>query len=182
MAGFRARSLRSLLPARDQYAPATRPRRQDVAGGRRTVKLTPGIAAPPPEPPSTPWWHGSTTGTLEYPLCRGWDVATSWPPPPLAFRGLRRVKRAGSRTCCSCWPTSGDRARSGSAPTPLSRTPHFDRLASEGANWRRAYAANPVCTPNRGLHPDRPLFPPDRHDQERPAAAADRNLLATGLP
>ena len=29
------------------------------------------------------------------------------------------------------------------------RTPHLDRLASEGANWRRAYAANPVCTPNR---------------------------------
>ncbi len=29
------------------------------------------------------------------------------------------------------------------------RTPHFDRLAQQGANWRRAYAANPVCTPNR---------------------------------
>ena len=29
------------------------------------------------------------------------------------------------------------------------RTPHFDRLAREGANWSRAYAANPVCTPNR---------------------------------
>ena len=29
------------------------------------------------------------------------------------------------------------------------RTPNFDRLARQGANWRRAYAANPVCTPNR---------------------------------
>ena len=29
------------------------------------------------------------------------------------------------------------------------RTPHLDRMASEGANWKRAYAANPVCTPNR---------------------------------
>ena len=28
-------------------------------------------------------------------------------------------------------------------------TPHFDSLMREGANWRRAYAANPVCTPNR---------------------------------
>ncbi len=29
------------------------------------------------------------------------------------------------------------------------RTPNIDRLAKQGANWRRAYAANPVCTPNR---------------------------------
>lgn len=29
------------------------------------------------------------------------------------------------------------------------RTPHIDGLAAEGANWQRAYAANPVCTPNR---------------------------------
>ncbi len=29
------------------------------------------------------------------------------------------------------------------------RTPHLDSLAASGANWRRAYAANPVCTPNR---------------------------------
>lgn len=29
------------------------------------------------------------------------------------------------------------------------RTPNLDRLARQGANWRRAYAANPVCTPNR---------------------------------
>ncbi len=29
------------------------------------------------------------------------------------------------------------------------RTPNFDQLASQGANWTRAYAANPVCTPNR---------------------------------
>ncbi len=29
------------------------------------------------------------------------------------------------------------------------RTPNLDRLAKQGANWRRAYAANPVCTPNR---------------------------------
>ena len=29
------------------------------------------------------------------------------------------------------------------------RTPHFDRLARQGANWSRAYAANPVCSPNR---------------------------------
>lgn len=29
------------------------------------------------------------------------------------------------------------------------RTPHLDRLAAEGAQWQRAYAANPVCTPNR---------------------------------
>ena len=29
------------------------------------------------------------------------------------------------------------------------RTPHFDLLARQGANWQRAYASNPVCTPNR---------------------------------
>lgn len=29
------------------------------------------------------------------------------------------------------------------------RTPYIDGLAAEGANWQRAYAANPVCTPNR---------------------------------
>ena len=29
------------------------------------------------------------------------------------------------------------------------RTPHIDGLASQGANCQRAYAANPVCTPNR---------------------------------
>lgn len=29
------------------------------------------------------------------------------------------------------------------------RTPNFDSLAVQGANWPRAYAANPVCTPNR---------------------------------
>lgn len=29
------------------------------------------------------------------------------------------------------------------------RTPNFDRLGAQGANWTRAYAANPVCTPNR---------------------------------
>lgn len=29
------------------------------------------------------------------------------------------------------------------------RTPHIDRLAAEGVNFQRAYAANPVCTPNR---------------------------------
>ncbi len=28
------------------------------------------------------------------------------------------------------------------------RTPNLDRLARQGANWRRAHAANPVCTPN----------------------------------
>lgn len=29
------------------------------------------------------------------------------------------------------------------------QTPHLDRLAAQGAAWPRAYAANPVCTPNR---------------------------------
>lgn len=29
------------------------------------------------------------------------------------------------------------------------RTPHIDRLARQGASCTRAYAANPVCTPNR---------------------------------
>ncbi len=29
------------------------------------------------------------------------------------------------------------------------RTPNFDRLAAQGANWHRAYASNPVCSPNR---------------------------------
>ena len=29
------------------------------------------------------------------------------------------------------------------------RTPHIDRLASQGVHWQRAYASNPVCTPNR---------------------------------
>ena len=29
------------------------------------------------------------------------------------------------------------------------RTPNLDRLGAQGANWKRAYAANPVCTPNR---------------------------------
>ena len=32
---------------------------------------------------------------------------------------------------------------------PLVQTPHIDRLASQGALFRRAYATNPVCTPNR---------------------------------
>lgn len=32
---------------------------------------------------------------------------------------------------------------------PLVQTPHVDRLASQGALFRRAYATNPVCTPNR---------------------------------
>ena len=30
------------------------------------------------------------------------------------------------------------------------RTPHMDRLAAEGANFTRAYANCPVCTPSRG--------------------------------
>ena len=29
------------------------------------------------------------------------------------------------------------------------RTPNFDSLAKQGANWTRAYATNPVCSPNR---------------------------------
>ncbi|MEM7393807.1 MAG: sulfatase-like hydrolase/transferase [Verrucomicrobiota bacterium] len=29
------------------------------------------------------------------------------------------------------------------------RTPFIDQLAAQGAHWTRAYAANPVCTPNR---------------------------------
>jgi arylsulfatase A-like enzyme len=29
------------------------------------------------------------------------------------------------------------------------RTPHFDSLAQQGANWTRAYATNPVCVANR---------------------------------
>lgn len=32
---------------------------------------------------------------------------------------------------------------------PLVRTPNIDRLAEQGARFTRAYAANPVCTPNR---------------------------------
>ncbi len=32
---------------------------------------------------------------------------------------------------------------------PLVQTPHIDALASQGALFRRAYATNPVCTPNR---------------------------------
>ncbi len=35
------------------------------------------------------------------------------------------------------------------AGDPNVRTPHFDRLAREGARFARTYAANPVCTPNR---------------------------------
>ena len=30
------------------------------------------------------------------------------------------------------------------------RTPHFDRLAREGALFHHAYAASPSCTPSRG--------------------------------
>ena len=37
----------------------------------------------------------------------------------------------------------------GHGSDPMVRTPNFDRLASEGALWQRAYAANPVCSPNR---------------------------------
>ncbi len=37
----------------------------------------------------------------------------------------------------------------GHGSDPLVRTPHFDRLAEQGARWTRAYAANPLCTPNR---------------------------------
>lgn len=29
------------------------------------------------------------------------------------------------------------------------RTPNIDKLATQGALWQRAYASNPVCTPNR---------------------------------
>jgi arylsulfatase A-like enzyme len=32
---------------------------------------------------------------------------------------------------------------------PVVQTPHIDRLASQSALFRRAYATNPVCTPNR---------------------------------
>lgn len=32
---------------------------------------------------------------------------------------------------------------------PLVQTPNFDRLADQGARFTRAYASNPVCTPNR---------------------------------
>ncbi|MGH7202731.1 MAG: sulfatase-like hydrolase/transferase [Planctomycetaceae bacterium] len=32
---------------------------------------------------------------------------------------------------------------------PVIETPHFDRFAKQGARFTRAYAANPVCTPNR---------------------------------
>jgi arylsulfatase A-like enzyme len=32
---------------------------------------------------------------------------------------------------------------------PLVQTPNLDRFAAAGARWTRAYAANPVCTPNR---------------------------------
>ena len=41
------------------------------------------------------------------------------------------------------------RSAFGFGSDPVVRTPNFDRLAREGANWTRAYAANPVCTPNR---------------------------------
>ena len=37
----------------------------------------------------------------------------------------------------------------GSGSDEVVRTPHIDSLANQGANWQRAYAANPVCTPNR---------------------------------
>lgn len=37
----------------------------------------------------------------------------------------------------------------GHASDEVVRTPHIDQLASEGAVCSRAYAANPVCTPNR---------------------------------
>jgi len=37
----------------------------------------------------------------------------------------------------------------GYASDPLARTPTFDRFAAGGVHWTRAYAANPLCTPNR---------------------------------
>lgn len=37
----------------------------------------------------------------------------------------------------------------GSGSDEVVRTPHLDRFAAQGVNCRRAYAANPVCTPNR---------------------------------
>lgn len=37
----------------------------------------------------------------------------------------------------------------GHSSDEIVRTPHIDRLAAEGVNFERAFAANPVCTPNR---------------------------------
>lgn len=37
----------------------------------------------------------------------------------------------------------------GTGSDEVVRTPHIDRLTEQGTNFTRAYAANPVCTPNR---------------------------------
>jgi len=37
----------------------------------------------------------------------------------------------------------------GHGTDPLVETPTFDQLAADGARWTRAYAADPVCSPNR---------------------------------
>jgi len=39
----------------------------------------------------------------------------------------------------------------GASGHPIVRTPHLDRLAAEGANFTHAYAASPVCSPDRAV-------------------------------
>ena len=68
----------------------------------------------------------------------------------------------------------------GSYGNPTIRTPHSDRMASEGQRWTSFYAAAPVCTPSRaalltGRHPLRSgVMGP------RPRVFAERSL--SGLP
>ncbi|MFM8360807.1 MAG: sulfatase-like hydrolase/transferase [Verrucomicrobiota bacterium] len=40
-------------------------------------------------------------------------------------------------------------AHFGANGDPAVRTPHFDRVAREGANFRQAFCSSPSCTPSR---------------------------------
>ncbi len=70
----------------------------------------------------------------------------------------------------------------GSFGHPYLKTPHLDRLATEGASFTNFYVASPVCSPSRvcfmtGYYPARHNV----HDVYRPDAALDR-MRKEGVP
>lgn len=113
-------------------------------------------------------------------------------------RTLAAGAAAGLAPAASAWGAAGQRRPNvlfvladqwrhqafAHAGDPNVRTPHFDRLAAEGARFQRCYAANPVCTPNRsciltGLlsHQHRMIqnnlmLPPEHRTLAEPFAAA----------
>ena len=68
---------------------------------------------------------------------------------------------------------------------PVARTPHLDRLAAQGALFRRAFATAPVCGPSRasvlsGLRPTPDRFPGHHHasvDGEAPGVTTLPDLF-----